>query len=98
MKGTKRDMEIILVVFLKETLYYSEQFGHFGRKILWCPLLRFFIDFTQKKKRDQDVHQKFFSCFLRKNLFWDNLIFLSHFLMFDWVCSKLIQAMLLLDL
>ena len=43
-------MEIILVVFLKETLYYSEQFGHFGRKILWCPLLRFFIDFTQKKK------------------------------------------------
>ena len=35
------------------------------------------------KKRDQEVHEKFFSCFLRKNLIWGNLIFSSHFLMFD---------------
>ena len=47
MKGTKRDMEIILTVFLKEILLYSEQFGHFRTKTVWCPLhfesaLRFF--------------------------------------------------------
>ena len=29
--------------------------------------LRFFINFTQK--RDQKVHEIFFSCFLKKNLF-----------------------------
>ena len=43
-------------------------------------------------KRDQEVHENVFSCFLRKNLIWDNLIFLGHFLMFDWVWSKLSQA------
>ena len=47
MKGAKSDMEIILIVFLKEILLYSEQFGHFGTKMVWCPLhfesgLRFF--------------------------------------------------------
>ena len=47
----------------------------------------FFIRFTQKK--DQEV--LFFS-FLRKNLFWGNLIFSSHFLIFDWVSSKSSQA------
>ena len=40
------------------------------------------------KERDEEVHENFFSCFLRKNLFWGNLIFSSHFLMFDWVWSK----------
>ena len=40
-------MEITLMVFPKEILLYSEQFGHFGTKIVWCPLhfesaLRFF--------------------------------------------------------
>ena len=44
------------------------------------------------KKRNQEVHEIFFSCFLRKNFFWGNLIFSSHFLMFDWVWSKLSQA------
>ena len=43
----KRDMEVILMVFLKEILLYSEQFGHFGTKMVWFPLhfesaLRFF--------------------------------------------------------
>ena len=36
MKGTKRDMEITLMVFLKEILLYSEQFVHFGTKMVWC--------------------------------------------------------------
>ena len=44
------------------------------------------------KKRNQEVHEIFFSCFLRKNFFWSNLIFSSHFLMFDWVWSKWSQA------
>ena len=43
-------------------------------------------------KRDQEVHENFCSCFLRKNLIWDNLIFSGLFLMFDWVWSKLSQA------
>ena len=47
-------MEIILMIFLKEMLLNSEQFGHFGTTMVWCPLyfesaLRFFYDFTQKK-------------------------------------------------
>ena len=50
----------------------------------------FFVDFTQK--RDQEVHENVFSYFLRKNLFWENLIFSSHFLMLDWVWSKLNEA------
>ena len=42
-------------------------------------------------KRDQEVHENVISCFLRKSLIWSNLIFLSNFLMFDWVWSKLRQ-------
>ena len=38
MKGVKRDMEIILMAFLKEILLYSEQFGYFGTKMVSCPL------------------------------------------------------------
>ena len=30
--------------------------------------------------------------FREKNLIWSNLIFLGHFLLFDWAWSKLIQA------
>ena len=46
-KEAKRDMETTLMVSPKEILLYSEQFGHFGTKIVWCPLhfesaLRFF--------------------------------------------------------
>ena len=44
------------------------------------------------KKREQEVHENFFSCFLWKNLFWGKLIFSSHSLMFDWVWSKLSRA------
>ena len=44
------------------------------------------------KKRDQEVHEKIFNGFLSKNIFWCNLIFSSHFLMFDWVWSKLSQV------
>ena len=67
--------------------------SHFGTKVLWCPLhfestLRFFYWFYW----DQEIHEKFFSCFLRKNLFWGNLIFWSHFLMPHYVWSKLSQA------
>ena len=43
-------------------------------------------------KRDQEVHENVCSCFLRKNLIWDNLTFPGHFLMFDWVWPKLSQA------
>ena len=32
----KRDMKIILMVFRKKS--YSEKFGHFGTKMVWCPL------------------------------------------------------------
>ena len=44
------------------------------------------------KEGDEEVHENFFSCFLRKNLFWGNLTFSSQFLIFDWVWSKLSQA------
>ena len=37
------------------------------------------------------MHENIISCFLRKSLIWSNLIFLGHFLMFDWVWSKLRQ-------
>ena len=32
----KRDMEIILMVFRKKS--FSEKCGHFGTKMVWCPL------------------------------------------------------------
>ena len=72
------------MVFLKEILLYSEQFGDFETKMVWCPfhfespLRFFFINSTQK--RDQEVHKNLFSCFVRKNLFWSNLVFSSHFI------------------
>ena len=34
MKGTKRDMKIKLMVFLKEILLYSQQFGRFETKMV----------------------------------------------------------------
>ena len=89
-------MKIILMVFLKEILLYSEQFGRFETKMVQCRFhfesaLRFFL-LILLKKRDQEVHENVFSCFLRKNLFWGNLIFSSHFLMPHYVWSKLSQA------
>ena len=53
--------------------------------MVWCPL--HFESLLNK--RDQEVHENFISCFLRENLIWDNLIISGHFLMFDWVWSKL---------
>ena len=51
-----------------------------------------FFFFILHNKRVQEVHENFVSRFLRKNLFWSNLIFLGHFLLFDWFCSELSQA------
>ena len=56
--------------------------------MVWCPLHYESL----LNKRDQEVHENFISCFLRENLIWDNLIISGHFLMFDWVWSKLSQA------
>ena len=49
----------------------------------------FFIYFTQKEGL-RGTWKFFYS--LRKNLFWGNLTSSSHFLMFDWVWSKLSRA------
>ena len=43
-------------------------------------------------KRDQEVHESFISCFLKKKLICGYLISSGHFLMFDWLWSKLSQA------
>ena len=56
--------------------------------MVWCPL-HYESLFN---KRDQEVHENFISCFLRENLIRGNLIISDHFLMFDWVWSKLSQA------
>ena len=37
--------------------------------------------------REQEVHENFISCFLRKNLIWGNMI-LGHFLMFLTGCGQ----------
>ena len=47
---------------------------------------------TLLNKGNQEVHEKFFSCFQRKNLICGNVIFSGHFLIFDWVWSKLSQT------
>ena len=47
---------------------------------------------TLLNKGNQEVHENVFSCFLRKNLICGNFIFSGHFLMFDWVWSKLSHA------
>ena len=69
---------------------YSGQFGHFGPKMVqshnfWSALRFSFFNFA----RGQKVHEKFISCFPRKNLIGGNLIFLGHFLLFGWAWSKL---------
>ena len=37
------------------------------------------------------VHENFIICFARKSFIWGNLIFLGHFVLFDWAWSKLSQ-------
>ena len=97
MKGTKKGMEIILMVFLKEILFRAV--WSFVQKMVWCPqnfgyavFLHFFIFIILHNNRDQEVHENFISCFLRKNLSWVNLIFLGH-LLNTWLgVEKLSQA------
>ena len=94
MKGAKRDMKIILMFFLKEILFraiwsFWNKNGMVSSSLwIWSQVFLLIL----LKKRNQEVHEIFFSCFLRKNFFWSNLIFSSHFLMFDWVWSKWSQA------
>ena len=38
------------------------------------------------------MHESFISCFSKKKFIWGNLIFLGHFLLFDWPWSKLSHA------
>ena len=92
MKGAKRDMEIILMVFLKKIFW--------GNLVIlaqkWCVLIT--LDLLEgflkilDSERGKEVSENFISCFSRKNLSWGNLIFLGHFLLFAWAWSKLIQA------
>ena len=96
MKEVKRDMEIILMVFseknlivFKSNLVILEQ-KCYGVLFILNLLSGFLLILLNK--RDQEVHENFFSCFLRKNLIWCNLTFLRHFSKFDWVWSKFSQA------
>ena len=50
------------------------------------------IFFILHNRRGQEVHENCISCFSRKYLIWGNLIFLGHFLLFDWASLKLSQA------
>ena len=89
MKGANKYMEII---FKKKT--YSGKLGHFGPKMVrpynFGSPLRYIFYFAQQK--GQEVHENCISCFSRKYLIWGNLIFLGHFLLFDWASLKLSQA------
>ena len=92
MKGAKRDMEIILMVFLKEILLYSQQFGHFGTKMVWClftlNLLSGFLLILLKKGTKR--YMKFFLVFFKeKSLLGQFDLFKS---LFNQVWSKLSQA------
>ena len=94
MKGAKRDMEIILMFFLKEILFraiwlFWKKNGMVSSSLWICSQIFLLILLN---KRDQEVDKNFISCFLRKNLFWANLIFSGHFLMFHWMQSKLSKA------
>ena len=88
MKGAERDMEVILMVFLKKILFGAIwSFGpNMVRPHKFGSALSFFLILHNKK--GQEVHESFISCFSRKNLIWGHLIFLGHFLLFDWVWSK----------
>ena len=85
-KGTKRDMEIILLFFLQKDLIHGI-FVIFAQKwyviiTFWiCPWFFFLV-----------LHNMLLVVLFEKNLIWRNLIILGHFLLFDWMCSKLIQA------
>ena len=88
MERAKRDMETILMVFQKNLIW--------GNLVIltqkWYILITldllsvFFL--ILHNKRVQEVHENFVRYFLRKNLIWSNLIFLGHFLLFEWAWSK----------
>ena len=61
MKEAKRDMEIILMVFLKKS--YLEQLGHLGRKMVRPHNFESALTFFLHNKRGQDVHETFIGCF-----------------------------------
>ena len=92
-KGAKRDMEIILMVFLKEKLIW-DNLVILAQKLcilITLDLLQVFFKILHNE-RGWEVHKSFISCFSRKNFIWGNLIFLGLFLLFDWAWSKLIQV------
>ena len=68
MKRAKRDMEIILMVFLKEILFeaiwlFSNKNGMVYSSLCICSQVLFLILLN---KRDQEVHENFISCFFEK--------------------------------
>ena len=69
---------------------YLGQFGHIDPKMVhphnFGSAFRFFL--ILHNKRVQEEHENFVRYFLRKNLIWGNLIFLGHFLLFEWAWSK----------
>ena len=73
---------------------YSGQFGYFGSRMVRPHNIGSAISFflVLHNKRGQRGTWSFISCFSRRNLITSNLIFLGHFLLFDWACSKLSQA------
>ena len=89
MKGAKRDMGVTLMVFLKEILFRAIS-SFCNKNGMWiCCQVSWS---TLHNNRDQEVRENFISRFLRKNIICSNLTFSGHFLMFDWVWSKLSQT------
>ena len=87
-KGPREAWQLYQWFFWKKS--YCIQSNLFILEQKWCGVGDLFTLICSQvfslillKKRDQEVHEKFFSCFLRKNIIWGNLIFSSHFLMFD---------------
>ena len=86
MKGAKRDMEIILMVFLKKNLIQGN-LVILAQKWNVVITLDLLSGFFNKHNRGQEVHKNFISCSLRKKSP------LGQFNLFRWVFySKLSQA------
>ena len=81
LKRAKRDLKIVLMVFLKKILFraiwsFWPKNGTFLQLWIWSQV--FFL--ILNNEAGQQVHENFISCFLRKNLIWGNFIFLDQFL------------------
>ena len=91
MEGANRVMKMILIMFSKNIFVWgkwtilSPKMAHHHET---GSAVRFFLKFCRMK----GVHEHFISCFLSKNFIWGKLIFLGHFLQFDWAWLKLSQA------